>query len=437
MEQLIIWFLYIILTIIHLYSIIFFLEINLHKKNNMLIIQKIIMIIFIVINTLMAKYSLNLTLTLVIHFLLSYILSYIFICSLKEKILLILLFTVISMGIEALLAYSYGIFLDINLYILISSTHYKLINNFISRFIELIVIKCIQLYFKQNKKEEKIIYNFKIKFILFPISGIFVIYIFSFFLNYSQLQYLNSIGIIIILILTIIFYIILDKISTFDQIYYENQLIKNQLESYLKVQQKQEDNYKAIKIFKHNLNYKLLYIKEKLNSLEIDELTEISQEINNLIGEYSLHKDVCYTKHLMINGLLNYRINNFNEKDLPVDINVEISQNLNINEHILYVVLGNLFDNVAENFNSISSTQKKIKIQAYEECGNLYFSISNPYNHKINFKNNLPITNKTDMLSHGIGLKSINDLLKNSNGILKIYVKDNIFTATVILFKKI
>jgi len=68
-------------------------------------------------------------------------------------------------------------------------------------------------------------------------------------------------------------------------------------------------------------------------------------------------------------------------------------------------------------------------------CYKNYLSVivKNPYNHTINEKDGLLITNKKDKSFHGYGVKSIRSSVDRYGGIFKYSYKDNVFTVMIML----
>lgn len=103
----------------------------------------------------------------------------------------------------------------------------------------------------------------------------------------------------------------------------------------------------------------------------------------------------------------------------------------------MYIILGNVIDNAVRNFDSSTSDVKQIIIRIFDDCGNLYIKISNPYCKKLNFKNGLPITDKEKKSLHGVGLRSIKSLIESKNGYFDISIKNNLFTIEILLYDEI
>ncbi len=261
---------------------------------------------------------------------------------------------------------------------------------------------------------------------------VIIVFSLSYFIKmrYFDAKYSLSISVLLYIVLSILFYKLCDVIVKISQIKFENKLLKNQTEYYINKQFVLEENYNAIREVKHNLKHTLLYMHNKLNTGNIEELeTELA-----LMIEQVEDKQVSYTSNPSVNFLLNYKLDSFRESGIDIDIKVDIGKDTSLDEKILYVVLGNILDNALENYNSNCALQKSVCMRITEDGGNLYIKVSNPYLHDITIKNGLPKSTKNDVVSHGIGLKSVKEILTKNKGNMKINTENNIFTITVIIF---
>ena len=177
-----------------------------------------------------------------------------------------------------------------------------------------------------------------------------------------------------------------------------------------------------------------MHIKAKLENPTEESLQELIKDIHESIGEISPQHIREYSENTVINAILNYKLAVFKGRNIPIDVKVSVGKSSVLEEKLLYILLGNIFDNVAENFDNTISMKKELVIRIIEENENLYIGVWNPYQGSIQMKNNFPVTKKTDKTSHGIGLKSIKQLVEEHNGTIQLSTSDHIFRIEIILF---
>ena len=132
--------------------------------------------------------------------------------------------------------------------------------------------------------------------------------------------------------------------------------------------------------------------------------------------------------------ILNYKLKEFVQKGITLDVKITITQKTKFNDSHLYIILGNALDNAIENYNCDQAIQKSVVIRIFDDHNNLYIKISNPYKGELVFDKKFPRTSKTNRKYHGIGLKSIENLVENNHGFMRIGSQNNIFTIEVMLF---
>ncbi len=259
-------------------------------------------------------------------------------------------------------------------------------------------------------------------------------YLFEVSLTSSNFNISVIVSTILLLFINVFFFYLFDKLKITEKIKYDNELLKSQSEYYVKLEENICNSYNRIRIVKHDLKNNLLFLKSKTYENTSESLQSISKTIDYLIGEVLSEDFKEYTKNQRLNRLLNYKLTDIEKSNIDFEIESNISEQANIDESYLYVIIGNAIDNAIENFNTLMSCQKIIKILIHNDDNNLFIKISNPYNKKITLKNDLPITAKEDTLMHGLGLSSVKNIVKSKNGHFKIKTDNYIFSLEIILF---
>lgn len=108
---------------------------------------------------------------------------------------------------------------------------------------------------------------------------------------------------------------------------------------------------------------------------------------------------------------------------------------LSLSSFDLTVILGNLIDNALEAAMSVNEN-RFIDFKMDYSKGMMIIKISNPYSRDVKMENGKIITSKKDKVNHGLGLKSVNEVLERYNGMTKIEADGNIFTITAALYLK-
>lgn len=355
-------------------------------------------------------YSINLMLSLVTIIMITLLYSY----ELKKLIVVLVIKNALGLGINTILTYSYPNFINANLE-----------SNVVLLLVQILFIKIFQRVLQiQNIKTG--VLNLLFIMIIPPIS-IYIIHIANINNNYASMP----IVILALLLQNILFYIFYDKLIAYNKIELDNNMLKDNIKYYDATYENLKIKSTQIDILRHDCKYNLEYIYTKLDDCSYENISNIKDELNDILGKISQDDWVNYTHNNSLDILINEKINN-NPK-----INFDIqSSNLScilLKERELFVILSNILDNAIQNYDECSSLLKRLIVVIYEENGSLFIKVSNPFNHNIKFNERFPITNKYDKNSHGFGLKSVDLLVNEQSGQFKILTKDNIFTVKIVI----
>jgi len=100
----------------------------------------------------------------------------------------------------------------------------------------------------------------------------------------------------------------------------------------------------------------------------------------------------------------------------------------------LCVLFGNTVDNAIEACNKITENiQKNIDIVCKCRSGFMFLDITNPVNEDVEISNNVVRTTKEDNSKHGFGLYSLNKIVKNHDGEIKLSCENKVFKVSIIM----
>lgn len=334
-----------------------------------------------------------------------------------------------------LIIWIYGMILDlvamaiasIVLYFYDFNSHWYIIECLMS-----VIITSLLIILGNNKKLvcfTSNLYDKLIKVKFFEISLIlFSIFIFSIgipiFLN---LHHLNiSVLLIIIIFQLIILFAIVIKIRI--------NILENEI--FLKTLKENNDFYIKMedenRIFRHNLNAKLLSIRSVSNIKSKALLEELLKENNknknfvNIVDviPYGLN-GIIYEKIYPYLNLLDIKIDNQIDYDIFA---VLTSRRYNVLVEKIVIALDNAIEACGK------SDEKALIIQLYNEDKNVVVEIKNTFSGEINFEDLGNIGYSTKGKKRGLGLFSS---IRNNEASLSIKIINNLFIAKISAKKKI
>lgn len=378
----------------------------------------------------------NAWLNIIIRVILVCILSINFVGTIKSKLTVALLWTILSTLLEILIGSGYGFILNTTMTDIVVDNRIRLIASIIHVLVLLILVKSAELVKKKRVLIENVSHMEKLQVGIIPLCSIIILHsLIELLARQSIYSPMIIISCIIIIFINIFFFVLFDRLKLAERIKLENTILKSQGKYYIRLQENAKETFEKVLIIKHDLKYKLLYLESLIGNKESDSSQEIKVTIEKLIENSLTDGTSEYTKNKKINRLLNYKLHSI--EGIDIDVRVSVREDVYMDEMGMYTILGNLIDNAIRNFDNSMSNQKSLIIRIVDDCDNLFIKISNPYTKKLKFKNGLPQTDKSDNVYHGLGLKSVKDLVESKNGYFKISAENYIFDIEILLFDEI
>ena len=335
--------------------------------------------------------------------------------SLKESIRAYLHEFLIIIATEIILGIIFGLFLNIKN----MNNQMFLLTKMLSTIVLILVNNIILLILNNRKRNHKI--NVPLIFLILIVLLIFVLGTLNFLTIINS--YYNLYFLFIILLLFIIFgFFILIK-----------ELIKNCEEKQeindLKIKNDEVVHYlNELRLFKHNLKYDLLLIKEVGNNKTNDIIDKLLDSNNKDIHYIDNFNEIPSSLVHIFSNILTIT----NDKNFSVIINNNLeNKDIKINRSnylILYEMIGNILTNAVE----ATPDNGIICINFYEDDKKQYIDIINNYENDIDMELIGCINYSTKNRGSGFGLHSIfNNKIK-----VKASIINDLFSITVVIPKK-
>lgn len=100
----------------------------------------------------------------------------------------------------------------------------------------------------------------------------------------------------------------------------------------------------------------------------------------------------------------------------------------------IYFVFGNIIQNAIEAVEKLENIEQRIislTVKKKEEL--LLIQSENYYNSPVIIRDDLPVTTKSDMTAHGLGMKSIRMILQKYDGEMSIHTENEIFLLNIVI----
>lgn len=311
-------------------------------------------------------------------------------------------------------------------------TIYRCLTVIITKLFLYYVLLIIQKIFEKEKK-----YSFGVKEWI-PIISTFLISA-AIFTSVDLINIHNELdekgkilvlfAILCLVILNIVSFYMVVKISRTSYIETENKLLKMQNEYQSNYVANVKNQEKELKTIRHDLKHNLFVIEAQLKCEKYD---EAKNYVSQLLNQEVLVGGTVLTDNATVNAIINSKI--IYAKSLGVKIVVQsCKQIIAIPDIDLCNLLGNLIDNAIEACEQCNFTEKLIEIQISSNEDIMTFSIRNTVEKSVLENNPKLVTSKKKYREHGLGLASVNQIVNKYNGKLDIYEKNGMFCVTAIL----
>lgn len=293
------------------------------------------------------------------------------------------------------------------------------------------LLAIIFITFLKNLKNSK--NNFKVSWTFFCISllvSIITIYLeIQIFMqeNISNTTYALSMTSVLILNFTIFY--LYDSISKSFHDKIKSEIEKHKIIYYRNEVKLIHENSEALKQFRHDVKNRLIVLKHMIEDNKTDEAVNYISLLTDQISNITLFSE---TGNLAIDSIINYKLTQALHLGIKTDAEIILPKQLHICEDDFVVILGNLLDNAIEAASKMED-EKYVNLSIRYQPSNLIILLRNSFDGKVNVKNDVFDTTKSNRQLHGIGLRSIESTIQKYHGEMLVEYNDREFYTKMIL----
>lgn len=181
---------------------------------------------------------------------------------------------------------------------------------------------------------------------------------------------------------------------------------------------------------RHDFRQHIHVIEEYLQAAEYDKLKEYIAPISESVNRS--HNVIC--KNQALDAIANHYDEAAKSQEVTIYWNIKVGETLPIKESDMCAVMGNLIENAVKAATSLTGDDRLVNVRVgilQEET--LVIAIDNPYRGTLTLdKNGFPITDKPN---HGIGLRSVRNIVDRYKGSMEIETHNGIFNVSILMYK--
>ena len=242
----------------------------------------------------------------------------------------------------------------------------------------------------------------------------------------------NITGIIFFIITMFVAYIVvlqyMESETKKTAIYWEKML----LESYIKGLENQhylvERAEQNLKILHHDMRHYCKIMDSLLDQERYVEIRKVIEHINNVSDENRVKK---YSNNLIVNTILVNMMEKAQANGIDVNLDVNVSRAVPVNEYEFTLVIANLFENALDYVKKLEEGERHIDIKIHCTGDHLFIQTKNECRDEIRPDSVTGLPQSTKKGNHGWGMQSALAFSEKIGGTIGCYTENNIFQIII------
>ncbi len=248
-------------------------------------------------------------------------------------------------------------------------------------------------------------------------------------------RYVGTSQIVIAVVLTLMnihVYYIHERLHTYVMEDAKNEVLRRQNESVRMQYEKMENQWRRLRILRHNMaNHYAL----EMGYLEKGRYDVLLEYCGEKLGEIRSPIYIVNTGNIGIDSIFNYKLDTAEKHQIRVEKEIRIEKEITISDIDLNILIGNLFDNAIEAVKGLSDDKRKLYITVNADRSTLFLRIRNPYAGRlIRDLNGNFLTHKKNKVFHGLGLREVRRVVRKYQGKMVISTDGGEFNIKVFIY---
>ncbi|MGM9941561.1 MAG: sensor histidine kinase [Bulleidia sp.] len=206
------------------------------------------------------------------------------------------------------------------------------------------------------------------------------------------------------------------------QLEMDNLILSAQTSQARKVIDSLRDSQQRAITYRHDLRHHVSFLKGSLESGQIDKALAYLNQVQDDIEQFT-PQQLC--RNETANLILSYFLEKAQAEQISLNIQADLPDRLHVSDTDLCSLLSNSLENAIHACQSIPDpSQRLIRCRIYIKNDKLCLDIRNSCHKRPVFVNGLPLS---DSAGHGIGVKSIVQIVERHGGVYRFSTSNDIF----------
>ncbi len=186
-----------------------------------------------------------------------------------------------------------------------------------------------------------------------------------------------------------------------------------------------------VHILNHDINH---HFNALMLLMDRGDPARAREYLAQLTQNYPLTKQVVYTKNQLINYIMGYAAKEAEKKNIVLNHNLELPENISIRDSDLYSLFINIIDNSIEACATMENVnERKMELACNMKNGFLHVLCKNSKENTVVIEDGRYISTKPHSSRHGLGISIIERVVEKYNGVLDIEHGNNWFEISLVL----
>ena len=256
-----------------------------------------------------------------------------------------------------------------------------------------------------------------------------IILLFAVFVNTSLPHGIILMCMICALTINILTFYLYDKISALLVSQINKRLAEEQNRYYEYQVEMIKSTLDNIRVIRHDLKNKL----SPLYGLAVaGKNEELAAQLAELVDVCCVSKEYSKSGNSTVDSIINFKLQQAQAENIAITTDILVPKELSIPAFDIAVILGNLIDNALEAV--VKTEERWIYIKVKYTKGRLIAEISNSFDGIIKRAGDYYQSRKKDITNHGMGIKSIQNVLQKYDGAMQITHNEKKFNAKLLMY---
>lgn len=212
----------------------------------------------------------------------------------------------------------------------------------------------------------------------------------------------------------------------------EKEVLEQQNQTYREQVEAMQASMLAAKSQRHDLKNHFISLEHLLSQNETD---AAQRYIENLLKE-TQRAGAVHSGNMAVDSILSAKLQKAKAEDIEVTTAFLIPEKLPIATEDIVIILGNVVDNALEAVQKLPMERRRIAIDIKYDRNQLFISVANTFDGKVEKKKDCLLTTKKDKENHGIGIYNVKKTIKKYNGWLEQSCEGDVFVTYAGLYVK-